>query len=116
MLRMSLLVLVVLLPSLNARAGDLYVVYTLGNTVNRFSSTGANLGTFTQTYADFAESIAFDSQGYLYVASAYSDYLHNGPSTLRKFSPSGAKLGVITTGMDEFSLAVDRYDNVYVAT
>ena len=76
---------------------NLYVATWGGNShlVERFSSTGTDLGAFTTTGLDDPTAMAFDSAGNLYAANF-------GNNTIEKFSPSGVDLGVFAS--DEASL------------
>jgi sugar lactone lactonase YvrE len=69
-------------------AGNLYVsgfADALGDTVQKYSSTGVSLGTFA-TGLNGPWGLAFDTGGNLYVAEYIS-------GTVKKFSPTGALLG-----------------------
>ena len=69
------------------RVGNLYVSNVFSNTVEKFSSTGEDLGVFASTGLDGPLGMMFDRDGNLYVAN-------RGNSTIEKFSPTGEDLGV----------------------
>ena len=88
-------------------AGNLYVA-TISSTIERFSPTGAALGTFASTGLNNPQGLAFDSLGNLYAAN-------NAADTVAKFSPSGAYLGVVGTGFSgPTGIAFDSAGNLYV--
>jgi DNA-binding beta-propeller fold protein YncE len=73
-------------------AGNLYVVSELYNRINRFTPTGS-MSVFVSTGLNNPLGLAFDAGGNLFV-------LNRGDDTIRKFSSSGADLGVFaSTGM-----------------
>src|SRR5687767_11598424 len=95
------------MPS-TADAADLYAAYFYDNTVHRFSPSGVDLGTFVaNTGGYYPQSIALDSQGNLYVANIYASSTASGPPSIRKFSSSGADLGVVAQddSISPYSLA-----------
>jgi DNA-binding beta-propeller fold protein YncE len=61
----------------------------------------------------YLQSIALDSKGNLYAANTYA--YPEGPTSIHKFSSTGADLGVVVERhqMAARTLAVDRYDNLY---
>ena len=70
--------------------GNLYVANVIGfNSVEKFSSTGADLGAFA-TGIIHPYGLTFDATGNLYVTSSAS-------GTIEKFSPTGADLGVFAS-------------------
>jgi sugar lactone lactonase YvrE len=76
-------------------ADNLYVSTFGGSSflIEKFSSTGTDLGAFTTTGIGMnPTAMAFDSAGNLYVVN-YS------PSLVEKFSPSGVDLGVFGSGL-----------------
>lgn len=89
------------------RDGNLYVS-NFGNTIEKFSPSGASLGTFANTGLNNPEGLAFDSLGNLYAAN-------NGSDTIEKFSPDGLDLGVFAnTGLSgPIGLAFDSLGNLY---
>ncbi len=87
--------------------GNLYVA-NFGNTIERFSPTGASLGTFAGSGLSNPEGLAFDSLGNLYAANSAAN-------TVAKFSPAGAYLGVVAIGLSApVGLGFDSARNLYV--
>jgi DNA-binding beta-propeller fold protein YncE len=103
--------------ALNAQAAELYVAYFYESSVQKFSSTGEHLATVVaDTGGYYPQSMALDSQGNVYVANIYSyANVDRPPTSIRKFSSTGADLGVIVEGhhMSAYTMAVDRHDNLY---
>jgi hypothetical protein len=88
-------------------AGNLYVSNYGSSTIEKFSSTGIDLGVFANTGLDFPHGMIFDRSGYLYVAN-------NGNSTIEKFSSTGADLGVFaSTGLGPHFLAMFRPNHLH---
>lgn len=89
-------------------AGNLYVA-NFGNTIERFSPTGAPLVPFTSLTLNNPEGLAFDSLGNLFVAN-------NGSNTIEVFSSTGADLGLLpAVGLSgPTGLAFDSSGNLYV--
>ena len=109
-LKRSLAVLAVFLAATGlAQAEYLYVANVGDNTIEKFSSSGADLGVFASTFLNCPQALAFDSHGNLYVA--------NFDNTIKKFSSSGADLGVFTSANlnGPVALAFDNSGNFYVA-
>ncbi|HEX3818215.1 MAG TPA: NHL repeat-containing protein [Chthoniobacterales bacterium] len=87
--------------------GNLYVA-NFGNTIERFSPEGADLGTFANSGLNNPEGLAFDSLGNLYAAN-------NATGTVEEFSPAGADLGVFAVGLGgPVGLAFDSAQSLYV--
>lgn len=91
-----------------ANADTFYVTYNGNNTIEKFSSSGADLGTFASGL-NGPQGLAFDSNGNLYVAEALAN-------VVEKFSPTGTDLGAfVASGLDHPSgLAFDSSGNLYV--
>ena len=93
-----------------AHAGNLFVSNYNNNTIEEYSSTGANLGVFADTGLSEPQGLDFDSSGNLYVGNW-------GSNTIEKFSSTGKDLGVFaSSGLDNpCELAFDRSGDLYVA-
>jgi DNA-binding beta-propeller fold protein YncE len=107
--------------AINAQAAELYVAYFYENSVHKFGSAGEHLGAFiSNTGGNYPQSIALDSHGNLYVANkyAYQSPMGDGPASIRKFSSMGGDLGVVVQNehLSDYSLAIDRFDNLYYVT
>ena len=95
-----------------ARADILYVGNDANNTIERFSSTGSDLGTFASNpmaSGAFTLGLAFDSAANLYVTYP------NTPTNVVKYASNGAfqfTFGVL--GYDE-GIALGKDGNLYVA-
>ncbi|MDQ3199555.1 MAG: NHL repeat-containing protein [Verrucomicrobiota bacterium] len=86
---------------------NLYVS-NFGNTIERFSPTGAALGTFAAVGLSNPEGLAFDSLGNLYAAN-------NAANTVAKFSPTGVYLGVVAVGLSgPIGLVFDSAGSLYI--
>jgi len=104
--------LLFLLAPLEAPADSASIIYLTtfkGNTVQKFSTTGAKLGTAYSTISP--TGLAFDSAGNLFVASddpvGYS---------IRKVAPDGTSTVFATDGLSApHGLAIDQFNNVFVA-
>lgn len=89
------------------QSGNLYVS-NFGNTIEVFSPTGADLGTFADSGLNNPEGLAFDSFGNLYAAN-------NGSNTVEKFSPAGVDLGVVAQSINgPVGLAFDSAGDLLV--
>jgi sugar lactone lactonase YvrE len=94
-------------------SGNLYVAEDFGFTIEKYSPTGADLGTFANSGLNQAAGLAFDTNGNLYVANF-------GNNTVEKFTDTGGTLSTngtvfASTGLDNpFAIAVDTGGNVYV--
>jgi len=87
--------------------GNLYIA-TFGNTIERFSPAGADLGIFANSGLNNPEGLAFDSLGDLYAANSAT-------GTVEKFSPVGVDLGVAVVGLGApVGLAFDSAGSLYV--
>jgi sugar lactone lactonase YvrE len=96
------------------RAGNLYVANTTGNSIEKFSTAGTDLGTFASSGLSEPRGIAFDSAGNLYAANS-------GNNAIVKFSPTGTNLGTFASAPSArlsypFGLAFDAAGNLYVAS
>lgn len=94
-------------------AGNLYAANASGNTIEKFSATGADLGTFADSGLNSPRGLAFDSAGNLYAANS-------GNNSIEKFSTNGTDLGTFaswpgSTLSFPFGLAFDSAGNLYVA-
>ena len=97
------------------RADTIYVSNWSSPTVERFSSTGADLGVFASTGFSSLSGLAFDSAGNLYVANWDNNHDPFGNSWIQKFTPSGVG-SVFATGLNfPQGLVFDSADNLYVA-
>jgi hypothetical protein len=89
-------------------SGNLFAA--VGDTVEEFTSLG--VGTVFASGLNGATGLAFDRDGNLYVSNV-------GDSTIRKFSPAGADLGLFADANSylyrPFLLAFDRAGNLYAA-
>ena len=84
-------------------AGNLYVSNYRSSTIEKFSSTGTDLGVFASAGVNHPRGMVFDSLGNLYVAN-------NGNSTIEKFSPTGIDLGIFAhTGGGPHFLALGSF-------
>ena len=97
-----------------AKSGDLYVTGFEANQINRYSTTGASLGTFGSGYNSDPESIVFDALGNAYVGQA------DGTHEVLKFDPAGqlvASYPVQTEsrGSDWVELAADQHTLYYTS-
>ena len=97
-----------------AKNGDLYVTGFQANQVNRYSTTGANLGTFGSGYNSDPESIVFDALGNAYVGQA------DGSHEVLKFDPAGQLLAtypvqIESRGSDWVELAADQHTLYYTS-
>ena len=70
--------------------GNIYVSNFDGNTVEKFSSGGTDLGVFISSALQGPHGMIFDGAGNLYVAN-------NGTCTIEEFSSTGAYLGVFAS-------------------
>ncbi len=86
--------------------GNLFVS-TNDNKIEKFSPTGADLGTFASTGLNLPMALAFDSAGNLYAANF-------ALSTVEKFSPAGIGT-VFAHVIRPTGLAFDRSGNLYVS-
>src|SRR5215469_7738220 len=94
------------------RADILYVANEVNNTIERFSSSGSDLGIFATHPLTGAAAfgLAFDSSANLFVAYP------NLPTNLTKFSVTGAYLFSFAPGLGYLQgIAFDRAGNLYVA-
>ena len=94
-------------------AGNLFVANYSNGTVEKFSPTGADLGTFASGL-DGPQGLAFDSAGNLYVTNGQ---FNATGGVVEKFSPTRVDLGAFaSTGLSgPVALAFDPAGNLYVA-
>jgi uncharacterized repeat protein (TIGR01451 family) len=97
-----------------AKNGDLYVTSFEANKVNRFSTSGASLGTFGSGYNSDPESIVFDALGNAYVGQA------DGSHEVLKFDSSGNLIAsypvqIESRGSDWVELAADQHTLYYTS-
>jgi uncharacterized repeat protein (TIGR01451 family) len=97
-----------------AKNGDLYVTGFEANKVNRYSTTGASLGTFGSGYNSDPESIVFDALGNAYVGQA------DGTHEVLKFDSSGNLIAsypvqIESRGSDWVELAADQHTLYYTS-
>ena len=89
--------------------GNVYVGSETNNTIQKFSSTGDLLGTFTTDHISVPVGMAFDSSGNLYVAN-------NASGSITEYSGSGDYLRTFATGLSApEGLLIDASGNVYVS-
>ena len=91
-------------------AGNLYVAYPSLNIIEKFSSTGVDLGPFVSTSLSTPEGLAFDSGGNLYASNLANH-------TIRRFTATGFDLGTFaSTGLTSpFGIAFDSTGNLFAA-
>ena len=93
--------------------GNLYVANANSNLIEKFSSTGTDLGVFASTGMNNPAAMVFDGSGNLYVAN-------RAINTVEKFSSAGTDLGVFADASDGLSiptgLAFDASGKLYVST
>jgi hypothetical protein len=92
-------------------AGNLYVANFGNNTIEEFSSAGADIGPFVSSGLSGPIGLAFDSSGDLYV-------VNSGANTIGEFSATGANLATVTSSnlSFPFRLAFDAAGNFYVTS
>ena len=71
-------------------SGNVYVATGGNDTIEKYSSSGTDLGVFASGFA--VSTLTFGSDGNLYAASGY-----NG--TVERFSPTGECLGILASGL-----------------
>lgn len=90
-------------------SGDVYVASETNNSILRFSSTGASLGTFATDHINTPVGMAFDSSGNLYVAN-------NAPGTISEYSAAGTYIKTFASGLSyPEGLVIDGSGNVFVS-
>ncbi len=96
--------------------GQTILVSYAGNaTVEKFSLTGSDLGTFANGFQGLNNpaGIAVDSSGNVYVANS----LDSGLGSISKFSSTGTSLGTFASGLSlPTGIALDTAGNVFVAS
>ena len=95
-------------------AGNLYVANTLGNFIERFSSTGVDLGIFAKGgLIENPLGLAFDKAGNLYVANNQTG---TGGNSIIKITPTGVQSTFANTLINgAYGIAFDPTGNLYVA-
>jgi sugar lactone lactonase YvrE len=90
--------------------GNLYVAYPLLNSVQKFSPSGVDLGSFISSGLNSPEGLAFDGGGNLYVSNL-------GDDTIRRYTSAGFDLGnFASTGLsDPYGIAFDGSGNLYAS-
>lgn len=90
-------------------SGNVYAGSFTGNTILKFSSAGALLGTFTTDHLSAPVGMAFDSSGNLYVAN-------NSSGSITEYSATGTYLKTFVTGLNApGGLLIDPSGNLYVS-
>ncbi len=99
-------------------AGNVYTVpYAFGSTVTKVSATGTVTNNFITTGGDYADGLAFDASGNLYISH------QNGPITQVTFSAPGV-VSAVNTNFIPFGsygqsladgMAFDSSGNLYIA-
>jgi YVTN family beta-propeller protein len=90
-------------------AGNVYVANVFTANIEKFSSTGQDLGAFATTGVNDPGGMRFDSAGNLYLANVNSN-------NVEKYSPTGQDLGSFVTGVFKpTDVAFDASGNLYVA-
>ena len=74
-------------------SGNIYAANWGTNTVEKFSSTGTDLGVFAASNLNHPAGLAFDRNGDLYVANYWG-------TTIEEFSPGGTDLGTFASGLN----------------
>ena len=80
--------------------GNIYAANSSKHTVDRFSASGASLGTYLDASSGITtpSGLAFDKGGNLYVSSSQPDPKTRGAylNSITKYAPNGGALGVFT--------------------
>ena len=114
-----ILALSLALPLISSSVAAIEAVYAttfLDSTIRKYNLNDTDLGTFVDL-ATFANDMAFDKNGNIYVAMG--GVPPSGPeiNTIRRFTPDGTDLGnFAATGLlNPVGLAFDSSGNLYVA-
>ena len=95
----------------NGNAQTIYAVDSGNNTIHRFSSTGADLGTFISSGLNNPATIVVNQAGNFYVANEID------PGTVSEYSPTGTFLATLNVGAGTaFGLAVNSSGNLLVTS
>ena len=95
----------------NGNAQTIYAVDSGNNTIHRFSSTGADLGTFISSGLNNPATIVVNQAGNFYVANEID------PGTVSEYSPTGTFLATLNVGAGTaFRLAVNSSGNLLVTS
>ena len=104
--------------SVQAAAGDLYVIEYPTNTIFKYTRTGTR-STFTSDLFQ-PQALAFDRRGNVFVTDLENCVPTGGscfpPSNIFRFTPSGEKSTFASVASQLFGLAFDGSDNLFVAT
>ena len=76
-------------------SGNLYVTNAYSGTIEKFSSSGTDLGTFATGTGGFNLGLAYDPSTGIFYQSSYT------AGTIQEFSSSGVSLGYLATGLNE---------------
>ena len=101
--------------------GNVYAANTNKKTVDKFSASGAALGTFASTGSGNStpKGLAFDKAGNLYVSISQPDPKKYGAylNSITKYAPNGTSLGVFATPNLDYqaqSIAFNSAGNLFV--
>jgi sugar lactone lactonase YvrE len=89
-------------------SGNLYVSNALGNTVQKFTLAGVNLGVFASKNLNNPQQLVFDGSGNLYVPNYFGD-------SVQKYSAAGNYSGQLKLGTPGWSAVFDAAGNLYVS-
>jgi sugar lactone lactonase YvrE len=90
-----------------AHADNIYVSNQGNNTIEKFDSSGTDLGAFASSGLNVPYGLAFNSSGNLYVAN-------NGNNTIEKIAPDGTPSLFANSGLSSpAGLAFDSSGNLY---
>jgi len=97
-------------------SGNVYVSNLNGNTIGKYSSTGATINASYITGLNMPNGIAFDSTGNLYVANLYAGSASN--NTVSKYSSTGAIINAsfISGLTSPCAIAFDSLGNLYITS
>src|SRR5256885_1250665 len=97
---------ILLFGHLPVHADIFYVAFYGANKVERFDSSGNDLGIFA--FSGSPAAVAFDAVGNLYVANRLA-------GLIERFAPTGTDLGVFASASNPFGLAFDPTGNLFVS-
>jgi len=89
-------------------SGNLYVSNALGNTVQKFTLAGVNLGVFASENLNNPQQLVFDGSGNLYVPNYFG-------ASVQKYSAAGNFSGQLKLGTAGWSAVFDASGNLYVS-